>query len=566
VAGEEQMPAVIDLLLRGGTVCDGTGAPTRIADVAIDGGRIVAVERTDVAARRVIDAAGLVVAPGFIDVHTHYDAQVTWDGLCTPSCWHGVTTVVVGNCGFALAPCRAGDRERLLGILEHVEGMPRESLRAGIRWAWESVPEYLTGLRDASLGPNVGALIGHSALRLFVMGDAAGERGARDDEIGRMQEIVRAAMAAGALGFATSRSSSHVGDGGRPVPSRLATRAELRALASAMAESGRGVVEITPETFPIADEELAFLQDVARETARPVSFSAMLDLPERDGVWEPVWRRLRAGVATGARVVPQVSCRPMRFDFDLQAGCASLDAVPAWRRFREATTGGARAALLADPGFRAAVRADTLGRPDAPSSKRWAAVVVEEVRRAEHRRFVGATLAEVAAARGGDAIDALFDLARVDDLATRFSMLLLNYDDVRVAELLRQPDGLIALSDAGAHVSLLCDAGYATHLLGHWVRERGVLPLEEAVRRLTAMPADVYGIPGRGRLAPGLVADVTCFDPTRVASRSPERVADLPGGAERLIVRADGVAHVLIDGKPFLENGELTGARPGRVI
>jgi N-acyl-D-aspartate/D-glutamate deacylase len=474
--------------------------------------------------------------------------------------------VVVGNCGFALAPCRAADRERLLGILEHVEGMPRESLRAGIHWTWESVPEYLAGLRGASLGPNVGALIGHSALRLFAMGDAAGERGARDDEIARMQEVVRAAMAAGALGFATSRSSSHVGEGGRPVPSRFATRAELRALAGAMAESGRGVLEITPESFPIADEELAFLQDVARETARPVSFSAMLDLPERDGVWEPVWRRLRAGLAAGARVVPQVSCRPMRFDFDLDAGCASLDAVPAWRRFREATTSGARAALLADPGFRAAVRADTLGRPEAPSSRRWAAVVVEEVRRAEHRRFVGATLAEVAAARGGDAIDALFDLARADDLATRFSMLLLNYDDTRVAELLRQPDGLIALSDAGAHVSLLCDAGYATHLLGHWVRERGILPLEEAVRRLTAMPADVYGIPERGRLAPGFVADVTCFDPTRVASRSPERVADLPGGAERLIVRADGVAHVLIDGEPFLENGELTGSRPGRVI
>jgi N-acyl-D-amino-acid deacylase len=560
------MPAVIDLLLRGGTVCDGTGAPARIADVAIDGGRIVAVEHTDVAARRVIDATGLVVAPGFIDVHTHYDAQVTWDGLCTPSCWHGVTTVVVGNCGFALAPCRTRDRERLLGILEHVEGMPRASLRAGIRWGWESVPEYLAGLRGASLGPNVGVLIGHSAVRLFAMAEAADERGASEDEITRMQAIVREAMAAGALGFATSRSPSHVGDGGRPVPSRLATRAELRALAGAMAGSGRGVLEITPETFPIAEEELAFLQDVARETARPVSFSAMLDLPERDGVWEPVWERLRAGADGGARVVPQVSCRPMRFDFDLRSGCASLDAIPVWRRMREAADDAARMALLRDPAFRAAVRADTLGRPEAPSSRRWAAVVVEDVRHAEYRRFVGATLAEVASARGGDAIDALFDLACADDLATRFSMLLLNYDDARVAELLRRPEGLIALSDAGAHVSMLCDAGYPTHLLGHWVRERGVFPLEEAVRRLTAMPADVYGIPDRGRLAPGLVADVTCFDPARVASRSPERVADLPGGAERLIVRADGIAHVLIGGVPFLENGELTGARPGRVI
>ena len=557
---------MIDLLLRGGVVCDGTGTPPRTTDVAIDGGRIVSLDRAEGPARRVIDVDGLVVAPGFIDVHTHYDAQVTWDGLCTPSSWHGVTTVVLGNCGFALAPCRADDRERLLGILEHVEGMSRESLRAGIRWSWESVPGYLDALRATALGPNVAALIGHSALRLFVMGDAAGERAARDDEIARMQAIVGDAMAAGALGFATSRSPSHVGEGGRPVPSRLATHAELRALAIAMAGSGRGVLEITPETFPITADELAVLQDIARETARPVSFSAMLDLPERDGVWDAVWERLRAGGATGARVVPQVSCRPMRFDFDLQSGCASLDAVAAWRRFREAGDVGARTALLVDPAFRAAVRAATLARPDAPSSRRWAAVVVEDVRRDELRRFVGATLAEVAAARGGDAIDALFDLAGEDGLATRFSMLLLNYDDARVAELLRQPDGLIALSDAGAHVSMLCDAGYATHLLGHWVRDRGIFPLEEAVRRLTAMPADVYGITDRGRLVPGAVADVTCFDPARVASRAPERVADLPGGAERLIVRADGITQVLIGGVPFLEDGVWTGAYPGRAI
>jgi N-acyl-D-amino-acid deacylase len=557
---------VIDLLLRGGRVCDGTGAPARTTDVAIDGGRIVSVDRTPAASRRVIDVDGLVVAPGFVDVHTHYDAQVTWDGLCTPSSWHGVTTVVVGNCGFSLAPCRTDDRERLLGILEHVEGMPRESLRAGVRWSWESVPEYLDVLRATALGPNVGVLIGHSALRLFAMGDAAGERAARDDEIARMQAIVRGAMAAGALGFATSRSPGHVGEGGRPVPSRLATHAELRALAIAMARSGRGVLEITPETFPITADELGVLQDIARETARPVSFSAMLDLPERDGTWEPVWDRLRAGVDTGARVVPQVSCRPMCFDFDLTSGCASLDAVPVWRRFREAGDTGARSALLADPAFRAAVRAATLARSDAPSSRRWATVVVEDVRRDDLRRFVGATLAEVAAARGGDAIDALFDLARADGLATRFSMLLLNYEDARVARLLRQPDGLIALSDAGAHVSMLCDAGYATHLLGHWIRDLGLLPLEEAIRRLTAMPADVYGIVDRGRLAPGLVADVTCFDPVRVASRPPERIADLPGGAERLVVRADGIAHVLIGGVPFVEGGEWTGAYPGRVI
>ena len=554
---------MIDLVLRGGTVCDGTGAPPRTADVAIDGGQIMEVGRVTAQARRVLDVVGLVVAPGFVDVHTHYDAQITWDPLCTPSCWHGVTTVVLGNCGFSLAPCRSRDRDRLLRMLEHVEGMPLQSLRAGIRWSWESVPEYLDMLRATRLGLNVGALAGHSALRVFVMGEAAYDRPATDHEIARMQSLVREAMAAGALGFATSRSTGHVGEGGRPVPSRLATRDELRALAAAMATGGRGVIEITPETFPIDEDELSFLQDLTVETGRPASFSAILDLPERDGVWEPVWSRLQAGRARGARVVPQVSCRPMRFEFDLVTGCASLDALPAWKRFREARD---HAALLAEPEFRTAVRAQTLGRPDAPSSKRWATVVVEETRDPAHLRFAGRTLADVAAARGGDVIDALFDLALADDLGTRFSMLLLNYDEDRVADLLRRPDGLIALSDAGAHVSVLCDAGYATHFLGHWVRERGLLPLEEAVGRLTAMPADVYGIADRGRLVPGAVADVTCFDAARVGSRQPERVTDFPGGAPRWIVRSEGISYVLVGGVPFLDGGECTGSLPGRVI
>ena len=554
---------MIDLVLRGGTVCDGTGAPPRTADVAIDGGQIMEVGRVTAQARRVLDVVGLVVAPGFVDVHTHYDAQITWDPLCTPSCWHGVTTVVLGNCGFSLAPCRSRDRDRLLRMLEHVEGMPLQSLRAGIRWSWESVPEYLDMLRATRLGLNVGALAGHSALRVFVMGEAAYDRPATDHEIARMQSLVREAMAAGALGFATSRSTGHVGEGGRPVPSRRATRDELRALAIAMAASGRGVIEITPETFPIDADELSFLQDLTVETGRPVSFSAILDLPERDGVWEPVWSRLQAGRARGARVVPQVSCRPMRFEFDLVTGCASLDALPAWKRFREARD---HAALLAEPEFRTAVRAQTLGRPDAPSSTRWATVVVEETRDPAHLRFAGRTLADVAAARGGDVIDALFDLALADDLGTRFSMLLLNYDEDRVADLLRRPDGLIALSDAGAHVSVLCDAGYATHFLGHWVRERGLLPLEEAVGRLTAMPADVYGIADRGRLVPGAVADVTCFDAAGIGSRQPERVTDFPGGAPRWIVRSEGISYVLVGGVPFLDGGECTGSLPGRVI
>jgi N-acyl-D-amino-acid deacylase len=557
---------MLDLVLRGGRVCDGSGAPARDADVGIQAGRIVAVGRPGGGARRTLDAGGLVVAPGFVDVHTHYDAQVTWDRLCTPSCWHGVTSVVIGNCGFALAPCRPGDRERALRMLEHVEGMPFESLRAGVVWEWESFADYVRGLRARPLGVNVGALLGHSALRTYVMGEEAYLRAARADEVAAMAALVREGMAAGALGLATSRSPAHVGEGGRPVPSRNAERAELDALVGAMAESGRGLLEITPETFPVSADELAWLQGLARASRRPVSFSAVLDVPDRHDVWERVYAQLREGLAGGAAVYPQVSCRPMRFDFDLASGCASLDAMPCWRRWRAAPSRGERLALLGDGVFRAAVRAGALGRPDAHASRRWGEVVLEEAALPEHEAFVGRSLAEIASARGGDAIDALLDLSAAEELRARFSMLLMNYDEEHVGALLGRPESLIALSDAGAHVSVLCDAGYATHLLGHWVRERGLFSWEEAVRRLTAMPAAIYGVPGRGLLAPGRAADVVCFDPRRVGARAPEKVRDFPGGATRYVVRADGIEHVLIAGEEFLAHGEWTGALPGVVL
>src|SRR3989454_542561 len=469
---------MLDLVLRGGRVGDGSGGSAHDADVGIAAGRVVAIGRTGGAARRTLDVRGLIVAPGFVDVHTHYDAQVTWDRLCTPSRWHGVTSVVIGNCGFALAPCHPSDRERLLRMLEHVEGMPFESLHAGVAWEWESFAEYVRAL------------------------------------------------------------------GARPL----------------------GVLEITPETFPVSADELAWLQGLARTSRRPVSFSAILDVPDRPGVWEPVYAQLRDGLAAGAAVYPQVSCRPMRFDFDLATGCASLDAMPCWRRWRAAPSDAARLVLLADAGFRAAVKAEALGRAGAPAARRWGEVVLEEASRPEHAPFVGRTLAEIAAARGGDAIDALLALSAAEDLRARFSMLLVNYDEDHVGMLLGRPENLIALSDAGAHVSVLCDAGYATHLLGHWVRERGLFGWEEAVRRLTAMPAAIYGIPERGLLAPGRVADVVCFDPARVAARAPEKVRDFPGGAARYVVGAEGIEHVLVRGEEFMARGEWTGAYPGTVL
>jgi N-acyl-D-aspartate/D-glutamate deacylase len=414
------------------------------------------------------------------------------------------------------------------------------------------------------LGLNAGVLLGHSTIRAYVLGDDAYERASTEAEIGRMGAIVREGMAAGALGLATSYSPGHVGEGGRPVPSRLASREELRALALAMAESGRGIVEITPETFPLSSDELSGLEALSRETGKPISFSAILDLPRKEEIWQPVFAALRAAATRGARIVPQVSCRPMRFDFDLETGCASLDAAPCWRRFRAAESKPARMALLADPEFRRSFREQTTGRPDSPSSERWASAVLEYAGALAHRELSGRSLGEIAELRGGDVVDALFDLGC--DPAARFSMLVLNYDEERVGELLRQPESLIALSDAGAHVSILCDAGYATHFLGHWVRERRLFSWEEAVRRLTSMPAEIYGIPDRGRLLSGTVADVTCFDPTRVAMLPPERVDDFPAGATRTIVRAAGIERVFIAGEELIEGGEWTGAHPGKLL
>ncbi|MBM4266422.1 MAG: amidohydrolase family protein [Deltaproteobacteria bacterium] len=556
----------VDLVLRGGTICDGTGLPSRTGDVVVHEGRILGTGLFDGRARREIDVAGCIVAPGFVDVHTHYDAQVTWDRLCTPSPWHGVTTVVLGNCGFGLAPCPSSRRDSLLRMLEHVEGMPYASLCAGVVWEWETFPQYLEALRRRPLGPNVGVLLGHSPLRADVLGDAAYERTATGDEIARMQDAVRQAMAAGALGLATSRSPGHVGEGGRPVPSRRADRAELASLVAAMAESGRGVLEITPETFPLSTDELAFLQELSRASRRPVSFSAILDLPDREGVWDGVLADLRRGRESGAQVHPQVSCRPMRFDFDLETGCASLDVLPCWRRFRGAGSTAERLALLAEAEFRETFRREALGRPESPSAKRWASAVLEHATRPEHASLVGRTLSEIARERGGDEADALLDLSRAEELKARFSMTLLNFDEERVGALLREPEALIALSDAGAHVSILCDAGYATHLLGYWVRERGLFSWEEAVRRLSAMPARIYGIPDRGRLVPGAVADVTCFDPERVAMRRPERVRDFPADTERYVVRADGIELVLVGGRELVVAGETTDERPGAVV
>ena len=556
-----------DVVIRGGTVIDGTGAPSRPADVAVLDGRISEIGRVTGRGREEIDAAGLVVAPGFIDPHTHYDAQLTWDPLASCSSWHGVTTIVTGNCGFTLAPCRPGDRLTLMRMLEYVEGMSLEAMEKGIRWEFESFAEYLDALDRRGLAVNVGAMVGHSAVRQYVMGDAAWERAATEDEIERMAHEVRTAMAVGAVGFSSTTNHNHVGARGRPVPSRLATDEEMNQLAAAMGDSGRGVMEITiGGTRPDRVAEVDRFVELAHAARRPITPVSLRHNPERAWEHRVILSRLEALNRDGLRIYPQVTCSPLTSTFDLY-GAFVFYRFPVWKRVLEAPPSEWRA-VLADPGFRAEFRAT------AGSSSLFVGdtspLRVEGVHRAEHERFVGRTVGEVAAALGKELVDAFFDLALADDLKTRFTVAIMNTDAAAVAEIFTHPIALIGLADAGAHLTLFCEAGQTSRLLGHWVRERKALALEEAVRRITSMPADVFGFADRGRLRPGLAADLVVFDAGTIAAGEPELIHDLPDGGPRLVQRASGIAWSFVNGGTVIRDGKLPepaeSRGPGRVL
>lgn len=541
-----------DLVIRGGTIVDGTGAPGRTGDVAIDGDTLTHVGGKAGAARREIAAAGLAVSPGFIDPHTHYDAQVCWDRALTPSCWNGITSVVMGNCGFTLAPCAPAGRERIMRMLERVEGMSLAALEQGITWEWETFPEYLDALGRMRPALNVGAMIGHSALRYFVLDDAATERAATEDEVARMRTIVADAMRAGALGFSTSQAPTHFGGDGKPVPSRAASDDEVLALAGALAGFGRGMVEITTKHLIDVTVSIA----AARASGRPVTFLGAI---RPDGM-----AAVEQARTEGLQLVPQTSCRPALTDFKL-VGMGIFDQLPSWRRVMHAPP-AELPAVFRDPAFRAAFKQDVTGEYEGFRMFKgdWDGVKILLVQDPNLKERIGRTVAEVASERGADPYDVFFDLALEDQLRTEFSYCL-SSDLPRRPSLLDE-NYLIGLSDAGAHLTLLADHAYATYFLGTWVRERGLMPLEEAVRKLTKVPAELFGIARRGVLVEGNHADVVLFDPTRIAARQTELVYDLPGGGPRLVTEADGIAAVLVNGAVTVEGGALTGAQAGQVL
>ena len=552
-----------DLLIKNGLVIDGTGAPGRRADVAVAGGRIVEVGKFDGAARQTIDASDCVVSPGFIDPHTHYDAQICWDGAVTPSSWHGVTSVVMGNCGVGIAPCQPQSREVAMRDLVNVEAIPYDVLAQGITWDWETFPEYLDAAARRKPSLNLAFLAPLTPFRHYVMGEASMERAAAADETARIAALLGEAMDAGAFGFSSTILNQHLGFGGRPLACRNASRAELKAYANVLRAKKKGVIEValTRQIGVLEPDQCETLDFLLDESGRPVTFIALFD---RDDISEAVRDTLKRAapmIAKGAR--PQTSPLPLTREIDMRSPF-SFAAFPSWKRVFEDKSPAAQKRVYADPAFRNQFRED-LQNPLAFGN--WERITQHDVHSPELKRYEGMTVAQVARAEGKDGVDAFLDLTLADNLELEFTMTSFNTRVDRMAELLNNPAILIGLGDGGAHVDMLCDSGYPTYLLGTWVRERGVLSLQEAVRRMTSDPADFFGIRDRGRLMKGLAADITIFDPATVGSPNRgERRYDLPGGGKRMVMPSRGIRTTIVNGVTTYADGELVGAGAGKVL
>ncbi len=568
-----------DLVIRGGTVVDGTGAPARTADVAITDGVVTEVGRVDGAARQAIDADGALVTPGFVDIHTHYDGQATWDETLTPSCWHGVTTVVMGNCGVGFAPVAPDRHEWLIGLMEGVEDIPGAALAAGLQWGWESFPEFLDALDQRSHALDLGTQVPHGAVRGYVMG----ERGARNEpatpeDIEAMAAIVREGIEAGALGFSTSRTLAHRAIDGEPVPGTFAAEDELFGIGRVLGELGTGVFELAPagalgEDLAAPEREMDWMRRLSAAISRPVTFAL-----NQNNADPTSWRRLLdlagAAAAEGVPVRPQVHGRTVSLLLGFQTfhplaftaawGEAGLGLLP-WQE--------QVARIQADPDLAARIVADAAGLTDDP--------IVSGFMHPDRIFVLGdppvyepgpeRSATAMAAARGTDPWSLLLELLLGDGGRELLNAPVLNYTDGNldaVGEMLRHPTSAFGLGDGGAHAGQTCDASTTTFLLSHWARDRAGdrLTVEDAVHKMTAATASLYGLGDRGVLAPGYVGDANVIDHERLQLRRPELVHDLPGGAGRLVQQADGYAATVKSGQVTFAGGEDTGARPGRLL
>src|SRR6516164_8610017 len=555
-----------DILIENTKICDGTGASAYAGSVAIEAGRIAAVGDVSGIARRKINGQDLVVAPGFIDPHTHYDAQICWDPLLTPSCWHGITTVLMGNCGVGVAPCRPADKEVVAWDLVNVEALPYEVLIKGASWEWESFGDYMSSIARRGIALNAAFLVPLSALRFYVIGEAASERAATPAEVEQMTRLFRDAMNAGAYGFSLSTIRRHMGFQGKPLASRLAGKDELAALCHVMREMNRGVIEIAlmKQVGTMADDELDLLLHLAHESQRPVTWLALIDMPGIGDANERILERVRPFMRQGLRIPPQVTPRPVKMYYDLRTPslCGEMPSWrPAFNRAREE-----QIALYRSDRFRAEFRDDLQHRRGAFFNGQWEAVTVAKVAKAEHRPLLNRSIQQVAELQHKHPVDAFLDLAIAENLELGITVQLINADQNAVSRLIRRPEVMIGLSDAGAHVSQHCEAGSPTYMLREWVYNNPVLSLETAIKRVTSEPADFLGLESKGRIRPGMDADLVVFDPATVDTRPLEWVNDLPGGAPRLIERSQGILWSIIGGEVIFANNEYQGVMPGQVL
>ncbi len=560
-----------DLVVKNGTVIDGSGLPRFRADVGVRGGRIVSIGRIRERAREVIDADGHVVAPGFVDGHTHMDAQIFWDPYGTCSCWHGITTVVMGNCGFTLAPCSSKDKHLVMRNLERAEDISAEAMDAGIEWSWTTYREFLETLERLPKGINYSGYLGHSALRTYVMGERAFDGGATEDDMRAMEAELRDAIEAGAMGFTTSRSPSHETPDRRPVASRMATWDEVRRLVGVMGELNAGIFELAGEGVDRStggDEARRDyhrrLRELAVETGRPVTFG-LFGRKDAPGIWREYVRLIEETTAAGGRMFAQVHSRALSaiLSFKTQT---PFDKLPVWREIRKRPLPEQRE-RLSDRSLRPqlveAARAKFDGKPlgteARPAVFDWL-FVMDDVH-GPHR-----SVAEVARQRGTDPVEAMIDIALERDFDAFFLQPIANEDQDVALELMREKHAVVTFSDSGAHVSQLMDSSLQTHLLAHWVRAKQAFTLEEAVRMLTLVPATYWGFADRGLIREGMAADLVVFDPDTIAAEMPEVVNDLPAGAKRLVQRCRGIAATVVNGETVLREGKPTGALPGRLL
>ena len=554
---------MLDLLLQGGTVVDGTGAAGRVADVGIRDGRIVVVGETAEPAARVVDVVGRLVCPGFIDLHTHYDAQLLWDPTASPSVLHGVTTVLGGNCGFSVAPLGPDDAAYIQRMMAVVEGIPLEALEGGGAWDWHSFGEYLDRI-DRGLAVNAGFLVGHSTVRRVVMGDDATRAEASPEQLAAMVALVGESVAGGALGFSSSLGEGHLDGEGRPVPSSSATSGEFIALAGALRDHAGTSLEFIPTVGPIPEDRMQLMADMSLAADRPLNWNLLGSLASEE-IYEQQLEASDLAEAVGAHVVALTLPDMMRM-----RASTLLPGLPGWRPVTDLGLEGRRAAI-ADPETRQQLRAG------AEKAARRSMGVLSDFALMEisdpDSPWVGRSVGEVAEARGTDVMDVLIDVVLADGL-TLFAVLpsltpsLGRTDEGWAARTAIWKDRRVMLggSDAGAHLDLMCHANYPTVVLGEVVRDRGLLSWEEAVEMMTDRPARFYGLTGRGRIAEGYHADVVVLDPDRVGSGPVTLVHDLPGGGERLHAGSVGITHVLVAGQEVVRDGDVTGERPGRVL